>query len=323
LFACDRIPPHAIGATTGDLLRRAGEPHLVGVANAVVRKLAGIVNDERTGDGPLGRLQAAAWPADRALRYGLPQLLIDDLAPVVPEDAEAALAALTRLPPLCTRQRPGKPIYAGKGVVRQDGPWTWWDDPHEALHGPVADGLVVVQDRAQGRAIELARARPLERVVDLCAAPGGKSLSLHDIGCQVTACDLPGRIDELRANLPLEIPVVACDARKTTFADGEFDLVVLDAPCSNSGVLARRPEAMARYDRKHLDSLGRLQRELLSAATRLVKPDGRLLYATCSLSPRENQQVTHHLAGWRILAEHLAWPDAWQAGGYAALLVRT
>ena len=320
LFALDRIPPHAVGDTTVELLRWAGEPRLAGVANAVVRKLAGLQLPTRGESGPLGRLVPSAVPADPAIRYSLPRLLIDDLATIIAERGIHALAALNHLPPLCTRSRPGKTPTVGRSILKREGAFTWWEEPTEAL-GWVSDGQCVVQDRSQAAAIETVRPRPGELVADLCAAPGGKAAYLRDLGCTVIAGDSSRRrLADLRDTSGGA--VLAQDGRRPALAVEAFDVVVVDAPCSNTGVLARRPEARLRYDRKHLDQLGALQRGLLRAASRLVHRDGRLLYATCSLSPRENQAITHGFDGWRILAETCTWPDAWQAGGYAAVLVR-
>lgn len=324
LFALDRIPPHAACSSAVELLHHEGQPRLTGVANAVVRKLAALRQEQRDGDGPLGRLAPADRPRDPGVRHSLPAALVDDLRPLLDgRDLDAALAALNQVPPLTTRQRPGRPLAQGRTVVRSDGPWRWWDDAQEALRGPVADGLCAVQDRSQGVPVEIARPRPGEWVLDLCSAPGGKALALADLGCRVVAADIA--VDRLRdVHAPAGAPtrLLAQDGRRPALPARFFDLVLLDAPCSNTGVLARRPEARLRYDRAHLAELTALQRGLLASAADLVAPDGRLVYATCSLSPHENQAITHALPGWRILSEVTTWPDGWQAGGYAALMVR-
>lgn len=324
LFACDQIPPYAVGQTSVDLLRQEGCGHLTGVANAVIRRLAALRGEDRIETGPLGRLSPADRPTDLATRHGLPRPLVDDLMPLLDgEDAEARLSLLTTVPPLCTRLRPGPRVPPGRSVIRSEGDWWWWEDPQEALRGHVADGRCVVQDRAQARSIDLASPRPLERVLDLCAAPGGKALYLADLGCRVVASDLPGpRMVRLAALRDQGVAVLAQDGRQAALAEGAFDLVVVDAPCSNTGVLGRRPEALLRYDRQHLDQLVGLQRKLLRSATRLCAPDGRILYSTCSLSPRENQGIAHGLSGWRVWRQALHWPDGFEAGGYACVLVR-
>lgn len=325
LFACDSVPPHAVGQTTGALLRRAQCPHLVAVANAVVRRLSELRLDERQGDGPLGRIDPRAHPEDEAARYGLPTALIRDLSSALDADGKRAerLAAMTKVPPLCTRHRPGARVPVGKSVIKQEGDWWWWDDPQEAIHGHVADGRLVVQDRSQGRLLELVEPRPLDRVFDTCAAPGGKALLFYDAGCTVVAADVPGpRLDRMRTQMPADMKIIAHDGRDPSL-DQQYDIVLVDAPCSNSGVLARRPEAMLRYDAKHLKSLEQLQHHLLRASADLVAPGGKLVYSTCSLAPQENQAIAHRLPGWRIWRQHTIWPDGWQAGSYAAVLVRS
>jgi len=318
LFALDRVPPHAAVAESVGVLRELGLSGLAGVANAVLRRLAEARLAERTGPGPLGRLPETLQPTDLAERHGLPELLIEHLRGVLDQDPTRTLAALNVLPPLCTRTRPGKAQPQGHSIVQRDGPWTWWDEPHEAL-AAVADGLCVVQDRAQGEVVAVARPRPGEWVLDACAAPGGKSSAFIDAGCRVVAAD---RELAKVAQMPEPPARLVQDSARPALAGGAFDLVVVDAPCSNSGVLARRPEARWRYQAEALRRLGNIQRALVKAAVTQVAPDGRLLYATCSLAPQENQAIAHTVPGWKVMGERLSWPTAWQSGGYAALLVR-
>lgn len=322
ILALDRIPPHAAVSTVVEALRTCRAPHLTGVANAVGRRIAGLRQEARTGPGPLGRLAIDDQPTSAAVRHGLPDLLLQDLAPVLDEPAEARLAALNQRPELCTRTRPGAPQTTGASILRREGPWTWWGDPHEALRGPVADGRCVVQDRSQGRVADAvlttAKARPGDVVLDLCASPGGKSLAMIDAGLVVVANDVaPAKVQAMAA-CPLR---AAGDGLAPPYAGG-FEIVLVDAPCSNTGVLARRPEARRRYDRRHRDGLIDLQGRLLRSAAALVAPGGRLVYSTCSVAPPENQGVAHALDGWRLLGEHTAWPDGWEAGGYYAVLLR-
>ncbi len=318
LFALDRIPHHAALHATLEALRAEGHAHLVGVGNAVGRKLAALRQDERDGAGPLGRLHPDVWPDTPGERHSLPDLLVDDLTPVAPEGDPWPDLVFSQ--PLCTRTRQGV-IAPQDCILRQIGPWTWW---HEAADGltQVAEGRVVVQDAAQGEVVAAIRPRPGELVLDLCAAPGGKALALMDAGCRVIAGDVHRERVLAMAKTPdLAGRCVLQDGRKLALAAG-FDVVLVDAPCSNSGVLARRPEARWRYTPVNLASLEKVQRSLLEAAAPLVAEGGRLVYSTCSLSPRENQQIAQALPGWRVLAERLTWPDAWRGGGYVAVLVR-
>ena len=318
LFALDRIPLHAALHATLEALRAEGHAYLVGVGNAVGRRLSVLRQEERDGEGPLGRLHPDHWPDTPGERHSLPDLLVEDLTPVAPEGDP--WPDLVLLQPLCTRTRRGT-IPPQSAIARQDGPWTWWHFAQEGL-AYVTDGQVVVQDAAQGEVVAAIRPRPGELVLDLCAAPGGKSLALADAGCRVISGDF--RLDKVQAMArtpELNRRCLAQDGQQTALAGG-FDIVLVDAPCSNSGVLARRPEARWRYTPKNLRSLEGMQRGLLEAAAPLVAEGGRLVYSTCSLSPRENQQVAQSLPGWRVLAERLTWPDAWKGGGYVAVLVR-
>lgn len=322
LFALDRIPAHAAVSRSVGCLGGA-ERGLRGVANAVGRRLAEIRLDERDPGrpGPLGRIPPERIPERLAVRHSLPDELVADLAAVMPRDADQALAALNHVPPLCTRTRPGRELADHPAMIRRDGSWIWWSEAQPALSGPVATGDAVVQDRAQGELMEVADPAPGSLVVDCCAAPGGKARWLRDRGCRVVAGEIAlSKFTRLIGGpVPLRA-VLRQDARSPALAAGAFDLVVVDAPCSNSGVLARRPEARWRYAPAQLSGLAQLQADILRAASGLVAPRGRLLYSTCSLSPVENTVWREALPGWEPLAEHLRWPDAWGGGGYAVLL---
>lgn len=324
LFALDQIPPHAACATTVELLHQHGARGLTGVANAVMRRMAELRLQERTCDGPLGRIPQDRWPADPAILASLPDALVTDLAIELSDQPRDRLLDLNRIAPLCTRTRPGCAPPIGNGILRQEGEWTWWEDPQVAIHGPVKDGRCTVQDRAQGHVIDLSGARPGELVLDVCAAPGGKSLAFLDRGCRVVAAELNARrVPRLQENLGGQAAIVVLDGNRPALAAAAFDVVLVDAPCSNSGVLGRRPEARWRYNTKQLGQLAALQKRLLLASSKLVRADGRLIYSTCSVTPAENQGIAHRLDGWRILKELRSWPDAWQAGGYVAVLVRS
>ena len=314
LFGCDRIPPHAAVSESVRLLRR--QPNLQRVANAVLRKLAALrLPAARPAVGPERWLPETVLPRDPGRRYSLPDELITALRPVVAADPARDWADLNRVPHCCTV---GAVSEEQEGILRRDGDRSWWADPKQAIEGPVAAGAAMVQDPSQARALELAEPRAGERFVDCCAAPGGKSRQAQALGLRVVAADR--RLSKVR-RLPAGGRLVQ-DARRPAIAPGSADLVLVDAPCSNTGVCARRPEARWRYSAKSLRSLVALQRDLLAAAADLVAPDGRLLYATCSLDPAENEAVAAALAGWQITRQELHWPSDWQGGGYAAVLRR-
>jgi 16S rRNA (cytosine967-C5)-methyltransferase len=156
-----------------------------------------------------------------------------------------------------------------------------------------ADGYI--QDRASQWVVEIVAAAPGERVVDLCAAPGGKATGLAATGATVVAADIaPGRAGLVAANaarLTGHVGVVVADARRAPFPARSFDRVLLDAPCSGLGVLRRRPDARWRLDPDAIERLAALQRELLVAAAELVRPGGRLVYSVCTLTTAETLGV--------------------------------
>ena len=149
-----------------------------------------------------------------------------------------------------------------------------------------ADGRFIVQDPSTQMAVNLVDPQPGERILDACAAPGGKTIRLAWRGAAVTACEVnPKRRRRLEANL----------ARVGLSA--KYAKVLVDAPCSNTGVLRRRPDARWNWSKEKLAALVALQAEILDAAAPFVAPGGSLVYSTCSLEPEENEeQVAAFLA---------------------------
>lgn len=150
-----------------------------------------------------------------------------------------------------------------------------------------------VQDAGATFAARLLDAQPGEAVLDLCAAPGGKTMQLAATGADVVALDSSKkRLTRLHENLArtgLSAKVVAADALKWE-PDRLFDAVLLDAPCSATGTLRRHPDLPFARDGSGLDEIVELQRNLLVRAWGWVKPGGRLVYCTCSLFPQEGEQ---------------------------------
>ena len=154
------------------------------------------------------------------------------------------------------------------------------------------EGAWWVQDLAASLPARLLRAQPGERVLDLCAAPGGKTLQLAATGATVTALDQSDtRLDRVRDNLArtgLRATVIAVDALDWTTAE-RFDAVLLDAPCSATGVFRRHPDVLHLKGSRDLTPVLALQSALLDRALAMLAPGGRLVYATCSLDPREGE----------------------------------
>jgi 16S rRNA (cytosine967-C5)-methyltransferase len=188
-----------------------------------------------------------------------------------------------------------------------------------------AEGGFTVQDETSMKVAPLLDPKASERVLDLCAAPGGKTTHLAErMGGKgrVVAVDLPDRIGlvaESAKRLGLgNVECVAGDGATIAFRE-TFDAILIDAPCSNTGVLARRPDVRWRLREKDIAGAVALQRKLLENAARLLAPGGRLVYSTCSLEPEENRV---DLPGFRVVQEESTLPSDRRSGGYQALARR-
>ena len=158
-----------------------------------------------------------------------------------------------------------------------------------------ADGYV--QDLSSQWVAELVAARPGQRVVDLCAAPGGKATAVAGrTGAFVVAADRqPHRARLVKANVArLDLPdvaVVVADATAPPYRPGSVDHVLLDAPCSGLGALRRRPDARWRVTEGDIAALGDLQRQMLAAAFTLVRPGGTVTYSVCTITAAESIEL--------------------------------
>ena len=159
-----------------------------------------------------------------------------------------------------------------------------------------AEGDFIVQDPGTRLAVELLDPKGGERILDACAAPGGKTVQIAWRGASVVACEVNPkrrrRLEENLARLKLGVEVIP-----ELPASQMFDKVLVDAPCSNTGVLRRRPDARWNWNEEKLAALVKLQADILDACASRVAPGGVLVYSTCSNEPEENEaQVTAFLA---------------------------
>ncbi len=218
------------------------------------------------------------------------------------------------------------------------------------------EGAFVVQDPATASAIELLDVHPGQSVLDFCAAPGGKTAQIawrmgngeggmgnvergtgNGKGILVAQEVNPARLRRLRENLSRlhldwvettsDVGGPSDDDARTVFGQGQFDRVLVDAPCSNTGVLRRRPDARWRWTEDRLKSIVALQDEILSAAARYVAPGGILVYSTCSNEPEENaDRVAAFLAanpGFAEKSRRESIPhESGHDGAFACALVR-
>ena len=197
-----------------------------------------------------------------------------------------------------------------------------------------AEGKFIVQDPGTRLAVEFLDPRPGEEIFDACAAPGGKTAQIAWRGGAVTACEVnPKRRRRLEANLKrlgLDGKVRVTDviaARNTADGTKPFDKVLVDAPCSNTGVLRRRPDVRWNWSLEKLAMLVKLQSQILDQAVALVRPGGALVYSTCSNEPEENtEQVEAFLArhaDFELVDSRESVPTATGFdGAFAALLRR-
>lgn len=196
-------------------------------------------------------------------------------------------------------------------------------------------GLWSVQDEAAMHASLLLAPQPGERILDLCAAPGGKTTHLAELSgdrAEIVACDVgDSRLRRVRENadrLQLSsIRTVQIEKDGTSIPQEMFDAVLVDVPCSNTGVLNRRPEARWRVDQATIQELVIIQTRLLLQACERVRPGGRVVYSTCSLEPEENRGVVDAVLrgcpDFRLVQEVLHIPGQPADGAYQALLHRT
>lgn len=184
-----------------------------------------------------------------------------------------------------------------------------WHDVCGLLDTPYA----YIQDPSTGRAPRMLDPKPGEKVLDMCAAPGGKSRMIADLlllsGQNLSrnllvSADLPGqRFKRLSENLSkidfLPVKTLACDLLEGDFAEklaeeglpGKFDAILLDAPCSNTGVLRRRPDVRMRLKKSDISNCSKIQEGLIKSALAHLAPGGRLVYSTCSIEPEENLEA--------------------------------
>jgi 16S rRNA (cytosine967-C5)-methyltransferase len=355
----DRIPAHAsVDHAVGWTRSRAGAG-AAGYVNAVLRAmLRGIegrvvsARDPRRdvpredGSGVRLRTDVFADPAaeptrNLAERYACPPWIVERwLARRGAARTEAILRAGIVRPPLVLRSRVPRPELLAELRAREvdahegDGDTAVVVPSGEGLAlAPVREGRAAVQDTTAQRVAPLLQPRPGRRWLDLCAAPGGKTLHLADLAGTgtIVACDVDPRriavLEGLRERMPpgvrLEVVPVPADG-PLPFEDGSFDGILIDAPCSNTGVLRRRVEARWRLVPEDIASLAHLQRGLIERALPLLAPDGRLVYSTCSIEPEEDGDlVSAVLAAHPALVDDTAFdvpPTREADGGFAAVL---
>ncbi len=281
-----RTPAHAAVNEAVSLLAAPTARRYRGLANAVLRRLVRdgarlrASQDAARLNTPdwLWRSWAAAYgeAAARAIAEAhLAEPPLDITVSATPEDWADWLHAAV-LPTRSLRRAPA-PVESLPGF--RSGGW-WVQDAAAAL--PARILLAGIGDRLEDR-----------RIADLCAAPGGKTVQLAAAGARVTALDIsPRRLELVAASLDrlgFTAELVAADLRAWT-PPAPLDAVLLDAPCTGTGTIRRRPDVARNKTPADLARMADLQRALLGAAAKTVRPGGRLVYAVCSLQPEEGPE---------------------------------
>ena len=312
LLYLSRVPASAVVHDAVAQVRQARKSSAAGLTNAVLRRLA-------TGEGrelparPTAAVDAdaAAWVAFLSATQAHPPWLVARWLARWPLDAvEAWLAFNNTTPEITLRLNPlvGVSAEATVGALSAEGiavtPTAHAPSGLRLVGGAVAtsqtvaDGICVMQDEGSQLAGLLAPVRPGDRVLDVCAAPGGKTLIYAAAGAPglVVACDARApRVallaETLRRGRAPHAPVVHLDPDAALPFAAAFDVVVVDAPCSGLGTLRRDPDIKWRRQPDDLAGFARRQLDLVARAAATVRPGGRLVYTTCSTEPEENEEV--------------------------------
>jgi 16S rRNA (cytosine967-C5)-methyltransferase len=294
------LPAYAAVGATVEATRALRRDRYAGVANAVLRRW------QRERETLMHWLDA-----DATTRHAFPRWLLDAIARDWPGDAEAILVASNApaTPTLRVNRRRGSresllTRLAAAGYAAQASSWladaVMLDAYTDITRLPgFAEGAFSVQDGAAQLAADLLDARDGMRVLDACAAPGGKAAHvLERAGVELIALDIDAarlaRVGENFARLGLAGKLVTADAaaQPASWWDGRpFERILLDAPCSATGVIRRHPDIKLHRRAGDIAPLAAMQGSLLARLWPMLAPGGRLLYATCSLLREENEQV--------------------------------
>jgi len=318
-----RMPEYAAVAATVDAARALRKPQLAGLANAVLRRWL------RERDA-----RNAALDRDACTRSAHPQWLVDALSADWPAEAQAILGANNTAAPLWLRVNRRRAAPAELAARWRDAGID--STPHAALPDALvlahsrdvttlpgyAEGAFSVQDGAAQFAPTLLDLHDGQRVLDACAAPGGKSAHiLESTDVDLLALDRdPARLPRLRENLArlgLHTKVCAGDAATPDawWDRRPFDRILLDAPCSATGIIRHQPDIKLHRRAADIDALAATQTRLLDALWPMLKPGGRLVYATCSVLAVENARQIAAFVQHQPQARPLLVGLGWHAAG--------
>lgn len=352
LLLLDRVPAHAAIDTSVEWVK-GHNPKAAALVNAVLRGVSRITDeridawDDRRdaiplSDGSARQLKEDVLPEDALERVGVatgvPVSLIKKWSERVGEEDARALALHTLCdPPITLNVTYAEAPVEGTEAHEVDG-YAVFTGAREELGKLLSSRRDVwVQDAGSGGAMDVAKDVRPSLVVDLCAGKGTKTRQLAAMfpGAVILATDVDkSRFGALsRAFAGSErVRVLGMDELRREALE-RADLVVLDVPCSNTGVLPRRAEAKYRVRKKQQERLMEIQRQIVADSIPLLAPDGRVLYSTCSLEPEENEAMALWLGQWHafeVESESRTEPKGapgepgrvYRDGGYAALMRR-
>lgn len=358
---------HADLNETVEVARSIGQPRWCGFLNGVLRNISRELTDETgtqaldgswypsEAAGLFRKLKRPVFPDPQSefqqylsVAYSLPAWLIERWSRRWNREELQAISVWFLHPqPLCLRVNR---MLASRDEILA----TFASQKIRCFPGTLADSLVglpsgasvvnlpgwneghfSVQDETAQHAALTLDPQPGESVLDLCAAPGTKTTHLAEMmqnrGTIIATDVSEDRLEKVRDNarrLQLEIiQTVQIDRDGINIPDGPFDAILIDAPCTNTGVLGKRIEARWRITPRDIEELSTLQQRLLQQAADRVRPGGRILYSTCSIEPEENEHNLQHFLASRpefeLRSERSFRPGDPSDGGYQALLVRT
>ncbi|MCG8488433.1 MAG: 16S rRNA (cytosine(967)-C(5))-methyltransferase RsmB [Chromatiales bacterium] len=322
-----RVADHAAVHETAGAAKQLGKKWAVGLINGVLR------NFQRQQES---LLKAIAEQPEVA--YDMPRWLLDALRNQWPDEWPSRVRALNERPPMSLRVNLAKTSLTDYRRILQEAGIGAVAIPHVesglTLEQPLdvaklpgfEQGWVSVQDGAAQLAAQLLELEPGQQVLDACAAPGGKSCHIleRQPAVKLTAVDLSAerlqRVEENLARLDLQADVVVGDASQPEgdWADRQYERILLDVPCSATGVIRRHPDIKQLRRASDIPPLVELQGEILRAVWPLLKRGGRMLYVTCSILADENhRQLSRFLAQQpdaRALPLEVEWGEAREVG---------
>lgn len=314
LLFSDGTPDHAVVDQAVSLTKDSGAAHAAGFVNALLRRTL------RERDRVTALLADDSTPEKAAMAHSAPSWLVDMWwKQLGPERARAVLAAANQpseraLRVNTARATPDEMIerLAGDDLELEPADGEWPMAPAELLiaRGNLAEaevaaleGLVVAQSRGSAAVVEVLDPQPGERILDLCAGPGIKTgqiaVRVGRQGNMVSVEPSEERAEDVAAQLQRlgfhNGLVIEADAREGEILS-TFDRVLIDAPCSDLGALASRPDARWRKSPAVINRVATLQAEILDKAVEYLEPGGTLVYSTCTISSRENSEQALGLA---------------------------